>query len=132
MYVSLWAMEAFIKQIETLRNERARIDQELCQLYAPILDVSYAKWLRERISDRDVYLMVALRVFSPKTLGGARMAWGKRLRDALCANMGVNKWYVSKQVKEVLALYRAHRPFHQKVNETTERILTEIENLKKI
>lgn len=96
----------------------------------PTLDIAYAKWLRTKIPDRDVYLMVALRLFSPKTLAGARMAWGKSLRDVLCKNMGVNKWYVSRQAKEVITLYKVVKSFRKKVNNTYEGIIEEIKDLK--
>ena len=124
-------MEDFITEIETLTLEKERIEERLAELCKPALDIRYAKWLRERIPDRDVYLMVALRLFSPKSLAGARMTWGKNLREVLCANMGVNKWYVSRQTKEVIALYKVVKSFRKKVNITYEGILIEIKDLKK-
>ena len=123
-------MEDFIAEIETLTEEKKRIERRIEELCKPKLDTSYAKWLRERIPNRDVYLMVALRLFAPKSLGGARMTWGKNLREVLSENMGVNKWYVSRQTKEVIALYKVVRSFRKKVNEAYEGILEEIDGLK--
>lgn len=124
-------MEDFVKEIETLTRQKQETEKRLKDMCEPVLDISYAKWLRERIPDRDVYLMVALRLFAPKSLGGARMTWGKNLREVLSENMGVNKWYVSRQTKEVVALYKMVRSFRNKVNETYKGIREEITGLKK-
>lgn len=123
-------MENFITELQTLQAEHERIEAKLAEYYKPVLDVSYAQWLRERVQDRDVYLMLALRFFSPRSLVGGRLIRNKYIRDVICENIGVNKWYVSRQIKEVVSLYSLVKPFRKRVNKAYDCISKELEAIK--
>jgi len=116
-------MDKFIHRLRDVRKKKTALDEELARMCRPVLDVSYAAWVKERIPDNDIFLMVALRLFTPRTLAGKRMECGN-VRDVICQQMGINKWSVSKRIQLVLFYYEKIRDFKVGVNTAYRNIVT--------
>lgn len=118
-------MEDFISEAKRLSCVEKQARESFCNFCQPVLNVSYAGWLRERVKDRDVYLMVALRLFSPRSLAGRKIVT-KGIRKALSKNMGINEWYVSRQIGEVTYLYDHIPKFKADVNKAYSSVVDEL------
>lgn len=118
-------MDKFVHRLRDVRKKKAALDEELACMCKPVLDISYAAWVKRRIPDNDVFLMVALRLFTPRTLAGKRMECGN-VRDEICKQMGINKWSVSKRIQLVLFYYDNTKRFKGRVNNALKSVLEEL------
>ena len=118
-------MDEFIHRLREVRKKKAALDGELAELCKPVLDISYAGWVKERIKDNDIFLIVALRLFSPRTLAGKRMECGN-IREEISKHMGINMWSVSKRVQLVLFYYDNVKNFKARSNLEYKMIIQEL------
>ncbi len=108
-------MDEFVVGLRAMRERVIKDEAAWKEMCKPVLDISYVGWLRARITDDDIFLIVAIRIFTPRTFAGKRMECGS-VRDEICKYMGINKWSVSKRVKLVLFYYDNIRNFRRKAN----------------
>lgn len=118
-------MDKFVAELRALREKVSRDEAALKEMCRPVIGISYAGWVKQRIKDNDIYLFVALRLFSPRTLAGKRMECGN-VRDEICKHMGLNKWSVSKRVQLVLFYYENVKNFRHKVGLEYKMIIEEL------
>lgn len=118
-------MEAFIQKIRETRNTKSAVCEELANMCKPVLDMSYAGWVKERIKDDDIFLIISLRLFSPRTLAGERLASGN-IRDKLSKHMGINPWSVSRRVRQVLFYYDKIKSFRARANADYKNVIEEL------
>lgn len=109
--------------MEELRREKRALDREVAACLKPMLGIEHIGWLRERIADNDVFLIVALRVFAPRVIMGRRMV---NMREILSTYMGVSKWCVSQKIGFVLNQYKFVKRFREEVDKTFKQICSEI------
>lgn len=121
-------MDEFVVGLRAMRERVIKDEAAWKEMCKPILDISYAGWLRARIADNDIFLIVAIRIFTPRTFAGKRMECGS-VRDEICKYMGINKWSVSKRVKLVLFYYDNIRNFRRKANLKYKNIIAEAVSL---
>ena len=117
-------MDNYVERLRSLGEKASKDEAALKEMCKPVLDISYAGWLRARIADNDIFLIVAIRIFTPRTFAGKRMECGS-VRDEICKYMGINKWSVSKRVKLVLFYYDNIRNFRRKANLKYKNIITD-------
>ena len=117
-------MDKFVVDLRALRERVIKDEAVWKEMCKPVLDISYAGWLRARIADNDIFLIVAIRLFTPRTFTGKRMECGS-VRDEICKYVGINKWSVSKRVKLVLFYYDNIRNFRRKAKLKYKNIIAE-------
>lgn len=108
-------MEEYIRELREISARRREAQREENEFCAPLLDTSQAEWLHGRVSDRDTFLLLAIRLFSPQCFIGRRMS--KSIRVVLGRILGIGKTYVSKQIRIVIFRYENMPAFRRQVDE---------------
>ena len=121
-------MDEVINELRALRQTKESVKSKERSLCKPLLEMGKARWLRELIPDRDTYLLIAIRMFSPRVFMGYRMK--KLVRREIAASLNTNKEYVSTLVKTAIFRYNSMKKFHAEVNRQYENILQLINNSK--
>ena len=120
-----------VDEIRALREERERLARQEAELAAPLLDdleligrlygwfaeIQLARDMAPRIesvAQRKKFLFVILRLYSPATLAGGKMARG--LRDRLAEVFGLHsRTTVSDNCADLLFFYHHYRDFREEV-----------------
>lgn len=129
-----------ISTIRTLRDSFMQLSSEIEQASKPILgnigdmEMVFRKYLETcgipetSVLDsyqRKKFLMVALYLYSPRTLAGGKMKSG--LRNALARTLNVKtQTSISENSANLMGLYRGYRDFRRDVNLTLVAIYEEL------
>lgn len=121
-------MDELIRNLNELRRSKDELNNKESLLCKPLLDIKKARWLKEQISDRDTFLIIAIRLFSPRVFMGCRM--NRMVRREIAERLEISKEYVSTLIKIVLFRYNSMKQFHKEVNLQYEKILHNIKSQK--
>lgn len=117
-------MEEYINKLKSIHERLLLVEREEREMFRPLLSIRRAGWLRSQVGDRDTFLLIAIRLFSPRCFIGQRMSLN--IRTELGRQMGLGKTYVSKQIKLVLFRYEHMSSFRAGVNKCYQKILEKI------
>ena len=118
-------MEEYIRKLKTMHAKTEQAVRDEREMSRPLLPVSSAAWVREQVKDRDAFLLIAIRLFSPRCFTGQRMS--SNIRAELGRLMGLGKTYVSKQIKLVLFRYENMPSFRAGVDASYERLIEKLD-----
>lgn len=119
-------MDDFIAELRALRKQKNIIQSKESKLCDAQLDIERLEDIYKIVPDRDTFLMVCIRVFSPRAFVGDRLKHNIRakLANILC----IQKEYVSTLIKVVIFRYDKVSRFKRNVNEAYDKV-KEIFNL---
>lgn len=108
-------MDKFITSLRELRKDKNAIQRREYLLCEPQLSLDMVDEIHNLIPDRDTFLMVSIRVFSPRAFVGDRL--NHNLRSRLARVLSMRKEYISTLIKIVIFRYDNVDGFKKKVNE---------------
>lgn len=107
-------MDEFISLLRELRKEKSTLQKRERQLCEAQLDFDKVDEIHQIVPDRDTFLMVAIRIFSPRAFVGDRLK--HNLRSKLANVLSMRKEYVSTLIKVVIFRYEKVEGFRRNVN----------------
>lgn len=118
-----------IKDLERQRLEITKIETQMCE---PLLsDVSHIPliWdevkkqnLKNKIEERQIFIMLVLLFYSPKKLVvGSKIR--KRVMAALCKATGCKQSLLSHNSENLIFIYQRYNSFHEKFEKLTKDVV---------
>ena len=123
-----------IVELESLRHDKRVIQDRERQIAVPIwtdldrMGELYSRFLEVRppglrLNGRNVFILIATRVFSPKSLAGHNLGAG--VRDRMATVLGVKPTVISHAFDNLVFHYKRYRGFRSEVDGVFEELFGE-------